>query len=432
MSKIKKISAIQILDYRGKPTIEAEVVLDNGIFGRASVPSGASTGSNEAIELRDGGAKFMGKGVLRAVNNVNTKIAKALIGLNVWEQYKIDQIMIELDETENKSDLGANAILAVSLAICKAAAENEIAPLYNYVSSFSIFKSEFILPTPMVNIINGGAHAKNSTDIQEFMIMPIGAKSFSEGLRWVVEIFHNLKKVLDDKGFSTTVGDEGGFPLSFDKTKDSANAFALDLLSEAVEKSGYKLGSDIVFALDIAASELFKNDKYNLKTENKVFTSDEMIDWLEKLTNKYPIVSIEDGLSESDWDGWIKLTEKLGKKIQLIGDDLLVTNVKFLAKAIKEKACTGILVKVNQIGTLSEAIEAVDMAKKNGFNTIMSHRSGETEDTTIADLAVGLATLQIKTGSVSRTDRVAKYNQLLRIERELGKNAKYAGANFLK
>lgn len=431
--KIAKIIGRQILDSRGNPTVEADVILENGILGRAAVPSGASTGSNEALELRDGDKElYSGKSVLKAVENINTKISQSLISKDVADQKDLDQIMIDLDGTENKNSLGANAILAVSLACAKAAAQSKKVPLYAYFASLSKTnrQKEYLLPTPMINVINGGAHAANSTDIQEFMIMPVGANSFSEGLRMSVEVFHSLARVLKENGYSTAVGDEGGFPLSFDEVSANANSMALDLLSRAVEKAGYKLDQDIVFALDSASSEFFKDGRYILKTEAKQLSNDEMVSWLENLVNKYPIVSIEDGLAESDWEGWVKLTNKLGKKIQLVGDDLLVTNIKFLQRAIDEKSCNAILIKLNQIGTLTETIATVDAAKENGFNTIISHRSGETEDTLIADLSVGLAAGQIKTGSVSRTDRVAKYNQLLRIEEQLGNNAEFAGRVF--
>jgi enolase len=424
--KITQIHARQILDSRGNPTVEADVTLENEVMGRAAVPSGASTGSNEAWELRDGDkSQYLGKSVLKAVEHVNTILTDALVGMEVEDQSALDHKMIELDGTDNKGKLGANAILAVSLASAHAAALNQKIPLYKYVGNL-IGNTEFRLPTPMMNIINGGKHAAGSTDIQEFMIMPVGAPSFSDGLRMGAEVFHNLGKVLHDKGYGTTVGDEGGYAPHV----KSGNQEALELIHEAVEKSGYKLGEELVLALDVAASELYQDGKYNLATENKVATSDELISWYEKLREEYPIESIEDGLFESDWDGWKKLTMALGASTQLVGDDLLVTNTKFLEKAINEKAGNAILIKVNQIGTLSETIEAVEMAHKAGWRAVMSHRSGETEDTTIAHLAVGLNTGQIKTGSLSRTDRVAKYNELLRIEEQLGKNAIFAGNVF--
>lgn len=424
--KINDVFARQILDSRGNPTVEADVILDNGVMGRAAVPSGASTGSNEALELRDEDpAAYLGKGVTKAVENVNTRIYEVLNGMAVEDQESIDQKMIGLDGTENKGELGANAILAVSLAAAKAAALSQKIPLYQYVGNL-VGNSEFTLPTPMMNIINGGKHAAGSTDIQEFMIMPVGASSFSECLRMGAEVFHNLGKVLKTSGYGTTVGDEGGYAPHV----KNGNQEALDLIKEAVEESGYKLGEELVLALDVAASELYVDGKYNLATENKILTSDELISWYETLREAYPINSIEDGLFESDWEGWKKLTLALGASTQLVGDDLLVTNTKFLEKAIAERAGNAILIKVNQIGTLTETIEAVEMAKKAGWNAVMSHRSGETEDTTIAHLAVGLNTGQIKTGSLSRTDRVAKYNELLRIEEELGKNAVFAGNVF--
>lgn len=424
--KITQIHARQILDSRGNPTVEADVTLENEVMGRAAVPSGASTGSNEAWELRDGDkSQYLGKSVLKAVEHVNTILTDALVGMEVEDQSALDHKMIELDGTDNKGKLGANAILAVSLASAHAAALNQKIPLYKYVGNL-IGNTEFRLPTPMMNIINGGKHAAGSTDIQEFMIMPVGAPSFSDGLRMGAEVFHNLGKVLHDKGYGTTVGDEGGYAPHV----KSGNQEALELIHEAVEKSGYKLGEELVLALDVAASELYQDGKYNLATENKVATSDELISWYEKLREEYPIESIEDGLFESDWDGWKKLTMVLGASTQLVGDDLLVTNTKFLEKAINEKAGNAILIKVNQIGTLSETIEAVEMAHKAGWRAVMSHRSGETEDTTIAHLAVGLNTGQIKTGSLSRTDRVAKYNELLRIEEQLGENAIFAGNVF--
>ncbi len=426
--KIKNIKARQILDSRGNPTVEADVILEDNIIGRAAVPSGASTGTNEALELRDGDPKnYAGKSVLKAVENINIKIAQVLIGQEVENQEKIDQLMLNLDATENKANLGANAILAVSLSCAKAAANTQDIALYQYIQALSQ-TSTISLPLPMMNIINGGKHANWSTDIQEFMIQPVRASSFMDALRMGVEVFHNLEKVLKEKGYEVTVGDEGGFAP---RVKEG-NQEALELISQAIEKSGYKLGEDFLLALDVAASEFFEDGKYNLKADNKNLSSDEMVEWLNKLSAKYPLSSIEDGLAESDWEGWVKLTQKLGEKLQLVGDDLLVTNTKFLQKAIDQKASNAILIKPNQIGTLSETIKAVEMAKQAGFNTVMSHRSGETEDTTIAHLAVGLNTGQIKTGSLSRTDRVAKYNELLRIEEALSDKAIFAGRESLK
>lgn len=426
--KITSIQARQILDSRGNPTVEADVTLESGIMGRAAVPSGASTGSNEAIELRDNDqALYLGKSVLKAVGNVNQEIAAKIVGMEVQDQEKLDQLMIELDGTANKSHLGANAILAVSLALAKAAALTRNIPLYQYIQALSKTDS-LTLPVPMMNIINGGKHADFATDIQEFMIMPIGAQNFTDCLRMGAEVFHILAKVLKSKGYETTVGDEGGFAPRV----KNGNQEALDLIAQAIEQSGYKLGQDIVLAMDPASSEFYDNGKYHLKTENKELSSEEMIEWLKSLTNNYPIVSIEDGLAESDWAGWKKLTAEIGTKVQLVGDDLLVTNTKFLQKAIEEQAGNAILIKPNQIGTLTETIQAVQMAKQANWNTVMSHRSGETEDTTIAHLAVGLNTGQIKTGSLSRTDRIAKYNELLRIEEQLNNKAKFAGRDAVK
>ncbi len=426
--KIKNIHARQILDSRGNPTVECDVTLEDGSFGRAAVPSGASTGTHEALELRDGDAKvYLGKSVLKAVENVNTLINSNLSDVEIASQAELDEKMIALDATENKSKLGANAILAVSLAFAKATANSQKVSLYKYLHTISGVTKPFTLPLPMMNIINGGAHADFASDIQEFMIMPVGAKSFSEALRMGSEIFHNLKKILKENGYDTAVGDEGGFAPRVRK----GNKESLDLISQAIAQAGYVVGTDVVFALDIASSEFHKDGKYVLKAEGKEFTTDEMISFLEDLVNNYPIVSIEDGLAEDDWDGWIKLTEKIGSKVQLVGDDLLVTNTKFLQKAIDVKACNAILVKVNQIGSLTETINAINLASKAGFNAVTSHRSGETEDTTIAHIAVGLSTGQIKTGSLSRTDRVAKYNELLRIEEELGVDAVFAGKGTL-
>jgi enolase len=422
---IKSIHGRQILDSRGNPTVEAEVVLKNGIMGRAAVPSGASTGSNEAVELRDNDPKqYGGKGVSQAVAHVNNEIAQALKGYYVSDQRKIDQKLIDLDGTANKDKLGANALLAVSLAVAKATALARNIPLYRYFQTLLETHPEPLLPTPMMNIINGGKHAANSTDIQEFMIMPVGAATFSEAIRMGTEIFHALGKVLKEKGYGTTVGDEGGYAPHV----KNGNQEALELIAQAVAKAGYNLGDDVVLALDVAASELYENDAYRLVTENRSLSSAEMVEWLLGLTEKYPIVSIEDGLDEQDWSSWTELNKRIGDKVQIVGDDLLVTNVSFLKRGIEEKAANAILIKLNQIGTLSETIDAVATAHKAGWRAIISHRSGETEDTTIAHLAVGLATGQIKTGSLSRTDRVAKYNELLRIEEELGKDALYAGS----
>jgi enolase len=424
---IARIHARQIIDSRGNPTVEADVILSDGTLGRAAVPSGASTGSNEAVELRDGGKDFGGKAVMKAVTNVNTTIAEALVGLDATDQRMIDQKLIDLDGTPNKGNLGANAILAVSLAVAKAAATAQKAPLYKYFRSLSSESPNLSLPVPMMNIINGGKHAAGSTDIQEFMIMPVGAATFSDAIRMGAEIFHALAKVLKEKGYGTTVGDEGGYAPHV----KNGNAEALELISIAVDRAGYKLGEDVVLALDVAASELYENGKYTLATENRSLTSDEMVDWLVELAGKYPIASIEDGLAEDDWAAWTKLVERLGDTVQVVGDDLLVTNVSFLKRGITEKAANSILIKLNQIGTLSETIDAVKMAHDAGWTAVISHRSGETEDTTIAHLVVGLATGQIKTGSMSRTDRVAKYNELLRIEEELAAGAVYAGQNAL-
>ena len=425
--KIASIHARQILDSRGNPTIEADVILESGIVGRAAVPSGASTGSHEAIELRDGGDLYGGKSVLNAVAHVNGEISEALVGMDVTSQTDIDQKMIDLDGTENKGRLGANAILAVSLACAKAAALAKGKPLYAYVATLA-GNSKLVLPLPMMNIINGGKHASGSTDIQEFMIMPVGAANFSDCIRMGAEIFQALGKVLKNKGYATTVGDEGGYAPAV----KNGNAEALELISEAVAKAGYKLGEDIVLALDVASSELMQDGKYALATEGKQLSSEEMVAFYKDLVNRFPIVSIEDGLGEDDWDGWKQLTEQLGDQIQLVGDDLLVTNTEFLKRGIAEKAGNAILVKVNQIGTLTETIRAVNMAHDAGWKAVISHRSGETEDTTIAHLAVGLGTGQIKTGSLSRTDRVAKYNELMRIEEELGGGAIFAGRSAVE
>jgi enolase len=418
MSYIANIHARQILDSRGNPTIEVDILTENEFLGRAAVPSGASTGIHEAVELRDNDKKtYDGKGVLQAVNNVNTLIADQLIGWDVADQTGIDSKMIAIDGTENKSKLGANAILAISLAVAKAAALEANLPLYRYIGG----TNAKILPIPMMNILNGGAHADNKIDFQEFMVMPVGASSFSEALQWGVEIFHTLKSVLKKKGYSTNVGDEGGFAPNI-----QSNEEAIETVLIAIEKAGFKAGSQIAIAMDPAVSEMFVADKkvYHFhKSDGKELSIEKMVDYWESWVKQYPIVSIEDGMAEDDWEGWKLMTEKLGKKIQLVGDDLFVTNVNRLQRGIDEKIANALLVKVNQIGTLTETINAVSMAQNNGFNTIMSHRSGETEDTTIADLAVALNCGQIKTGSASRTDRIAKYNQLIRIEEILGESA---------
>jgi len=424
MAKFKKIHARQILDSRGAPTIEVDVMLNDGSFGRAAVPSGASTGAYEAVELRDGDkSKYLGKGVLKAVENVNTTIAKALIKskINPFKQKQVDIFMIQLDGTENKSNLGANAILGVSLATAKACAESKGKQLFEYIGGK---QKHWTLPVPMMNILNGGKHADNNVDLQEFMIMPVGAKSFSEALRMGVEIFWHLKKVLQEKSYNTAVGDEGGFAPDL-----KSNREALDLIMKAIENSGYKAGEQVSIALDPASTEFYdaKTKKYNLAAENRILSSSEMIDFYTELCNSYPIVSIEDGLSEDDWDGWKALTKTLGERVQLVGDDLYVTNTKRLARGIKEKASNSILIKLNQIGTLTETLEAIEMAHKAKFTAVVSHRSGETEDATIADVVVGTGAGQIKTGSLSRTDRIAKYNQLLRIEETVGKKAVYPG-----
>lgn len=410
MANIAKIHARWILDSRGNPTVEADVTLDDGSFGRAAVPSGASTGAAEALELRDGGDRFMGKGVDQAVANVNGKIAPALIGHDAADQEGVDKIMLDLDGTDNKSNLGANAILSVSLAVAKAEAKSENLELWQYIAKLTDTQ-DVSLPLPMMNIMNGGAHAGWTTDIQEYMIMPVGAPTFAEGIRRATEVFHNLGKILKEQGYPTTVGDEGGYAPHL----KGGNAEPLALIEQAVAKAGYKLGEDFVLALDVASSEFYKDGKYELKNEGKSLTSDEMIDYVKNLVANNPLVSVEDGLAEEDWAGWTKLTSEIGDKIQLVGDDLLVTSVKRLQKSIDEGAGNAILIKPNQIGSLSETIAAVKLAKEHGYNTVMSHRSGETEDVTIAHLAVGLNCGQIKTGSLSRTDRVAKYNELLRI-----------------
>lgn len=421
MPIISEIYAREVIDSRGNPTVEVEVYTESGGFGRAIVPSGASTGEHEAVELRDGDKnRYLGKGVLKAVANVNEIIAPELIGMNVFDQIGIDQRMIECDGTPNKSNFGANAILGVSLACAKAAADLCGLSLYNYLGGFNAK----VLPTPMMNILNGGAHADWCSDIQEFMIMPVGAKSFKEALRMGSEIFHVLKKVLKDKGCNIAVGDEGGYA-----PKLSSNEEAFQVIIEAIEKAGYKPGKDVLLACDVASSEFYNPETklYDLKSEGKSLTSDELISFYEDLCKKYPIISIEDGLDENDWDGWKQLTKRLGGKVQLVGDDLFVTNTERLAKGIEKGIANSILIKVNQIGTLTETFDAIQMAQKAGYTAVVSHRSGETEDTTIADIAVALNAGQIKTGSLSRTDRIAKYNQLLRIEDELGDMARYDG-----
>lgn len=425
-NKITKIIGREIVDSRGNPTVEVDVYLSGGFLGRASVPSGASTGSHEAVELRDGDKKrYDGKGVKKAVSNVNGPIAK-LLKNKVWNQKSLDEAMIKLDGTENKVKLGANATLGVSLAFAKASALSQKKTLYSYFKSIGGSK-EMILPTPMMNILNGGKHAENSTDLQEFMIMPIGAKTFTEALRYGTEVFHELKKILKFKKMNTSVGDEGGYAPSL-----PSNESALEVILEAIKNAGYKPGRDIALALDPAASEFYKDGKYRLEKEKKILSSAEMIDFYVEWVKKYPIISIEDGLAEDDWEGWKLMTKKLGNKIQIVGDDLFVTNVKRLKMGIEQKAGNSILIKLNQVGTISETIEAIKMAHKAGYTAVVSHRSGETEDTTIADLVVGLGTGQIKTGSLCRSERVAKYNQLLRIEEELGKKAKYLGRKALK
>ncbi|MEL6918120.1 MAG: phosphopyruvate hydratase [Bacteroidota bacterium] len=420
MSIILNVHARQILDSRGNPTVEVDVITENGVLGRAAVPSGASTGEHEAVELRDGGNTFMGKGVSQAVNNVNTIIAEEIVGLPVFEQNLIDRTMIDLDGTPNKSKLGANAILGVSLAVAKAAADESGMSLFRYVGGVSANT----LPVPMMNIINGGSHSDAPIAFQEFMVMPVKAKNFSHAMQMGTEIFHNLKKVLHDRGLSTAVGDEGGFAPTLDGTED-----ALDTIGKAVEKAGYKLGDDVMIALDCAAAEFYVDGKYDYTKfegdKGAVRSSGEQAQYLADLCEKYPIISIEDGMDENDWDGWKALTDKVGSKVQLVGDDLFVTNVERLSRGIENNIANSILIKVNQIGTLTETIAAVNMAKNAGYTSVMSHRSGETEDNTIADLAVALNTGQIKTGSASRSDRMAKYNQLLRIEEELGDMAYY-------
>ncbi|KON79451.1 phosphopyruvate hydratase [Azoarcus sp. PA01] len=419
MSAIVDIIAREILDSRGNPTVEADVLLESGVMGRAAVPSGASTGSREAIELRDGdAARYLGKGVLQAVENVNTEISETLIGLDAEEQAFIDRTLIELDGTENKSRLGANATLAVSMAIAKAAAEEAGLPLYRYFGG----SGPMAMPVPMMNVINGGAHANNSLDIQECMIMPVSMTSFREALRCGAEIFHHLKKLTDKKGYPTTVGDEGGFAPNVGGTEE-----ALNMIQDAIAAAGYEPGRDVLLALDCAASEFYKDGQYVLAGEGLTLSSEGFADYLATLADRFPIVSIEDGMAENDWTGWKTLTDKLGRRLQLVGDDLFVTNTKILEQGIDQGVANSILIKINQIGTLSETFAAVEMAKRAGYTAVISHRSGETEDSTIADIAVGLNAMQIKTGSLSRSDRISKYNQLLRIEEDLGDTVSYPG-----
>lgn len=428
MAKIINIKAREVMDSRGNPTVEADVSLEGGFFGTACAPSGASTGTREALELRDGDkSRYMGKGVLNAVANINGAIKEALLGMDATDQRALDAKMIELDGTENKEKLGANAILAVSLAAAKAAANAKGIELYEHIAELNGTPGKFSMPLPMMNIINGGEHADNNVDIQEFMVQPVGFKSFGEGLRAGAEIFQNLKKVLQGKGLSTAVGDEGGFAPDL-----ASNADALAVIKEAVSNAGYELGKDVTLALDCASSEFYKDGKYDLAGEGKVFSSEEFSDYLAELCDQYPIVSIEDGQDESDWAGWKYQTEKLGAKVQLVGDDLFVTNTKILKRGIEESIANSILIKFNQIGSLTETLEAIKMAQDAGFTAVISHRSGETEDTTIADLAVGTCAGQIKTGSLCRSDRVAKYNRLLRIEEQLGDKAVYNGLSEVK
>ena len=419
MTAIVEVMAREILDSRGNPTVEADVLLESGIMGRAAVPSGASTGSREAVELRDGDKqRYLGKGVLQAVENVNTEICEAIIGLDATEQTFIDKALIELDGTENKSRLGANALLAVSMAVAKAAAEESGLPLYRYLGGAGGMQ----LPVPMMNVINGGAHANNSLDLQEFMVIPHGFQTFRDALRCGTEIFHTLKKLIDKKGMPTTVGDEGGFAPNLPN-----NEAALELIMQAIDAAGYRAGEEVSIGLDCASSEFFKEGKYDIASEKRKLSASELTDMLAGWVAKYPIISIEDGMAEQDWAGWKILTDKLGKKVQLVGDDLFVTNTKILQQGIAQGIANSILIKVNQIGTLTETLAAIEMAKRAGYTSVISHRSGETEDTTIADIAVATNAGQIKTGSLSRSDRIAKYNQLLRIEEELGDTASYPG-----
>ncbi len=428
MAKIIDIKAREVLDSRGNPTVEADVTLEGGFFGTACAPSGASTGTREALELRDGDkSRYLGKGVLKAVSNINGSIKGALLGLDGLDQRAVDTVMLELDGTDNKSKLGANAILAVSLAAAKAAAKAKGVELYEHIADINGTPGQYSMPVPMMNIINGGEHADNNVDIQEFMVQPVGAPTFAEALRAGAEIFHSLKKVLSAQGLNTAVGDEGGFAPNL-----ASNADALAAIKTAVADAGYELGKNITLALDCASSEFYKDGKYDLKGEGKVFTAEEFSDYLSELCDQYPIVSIEDGQDESDWAGWKYQTEKLGKRVQLVGDDLFVTNTKILAEGIEKDIANSILIKFNQIGSLTETLEAIKMAKDAGYTAVISHRSGETEDTTIADLAVGTCAGQIKTGSLCRSDRVAKYNRLLRIEEQLGAKAPYNGLKEIK
>ena len=424
MEKIKNIHAREILDSRGNPTVECDIQLDDGSFGRAAVPSGASTGVHEALELRDGDAnRYLGKGVKKAVQNINNMIKNEVLG-KIYSNYQaFDKTVLDLDGTENKSNIGANATLAASLAFAKSLADHASTTLYQHIAE----DDNFVLPVPMMNIINGGSHADNDVDIQEFMIAPVGASSFSEALRFGCEIFHSLKSILKSKNLNTNVGDEGGFAPNV-----NSSAEVIEIILSAVEKAGLKINDDILLSLDVASTEFYQNNKYELKGEGQTLSSDEMVSYIENLANNFPIYSIEDGMSEDDWDGWIDLTKRIGNKVQLVGDDLFVTNIKRLKAGIEKNAGNAILVKLNQIGTLSETIDAINLGKINNFNSIISHRSGETEDTTIADLSVAVSAGQIKTGSLSRTDRTAKYNQLLRIEEMLGSNAKYAGKTILR
>ena len=424
MEKIKNIHAREILDSRGNPTVECDVELDDGSFGRAAVPSGASTGVHEALELRDGDTnRYLGKGVKKAVQNINSMIKNEVVG-KIYSNYQaFDKTVLDLDGTENKSNIGANATLAASLAFAKSLADHTSTTLYQHIAE----DDYFLLPVPMMNIINGGSHADNDVDIQEFMIAPVGASSFSESLRFGCEIFHSLKSILKSKSLNTNVGDEGGFAPNV-----NSSAEVIEIILSAVEKAGLKINDDILLSLDVASTEFYQNNKYELKGEGQTLSSEDMASYIENLANNFPIYSIEDGMSEDDWDGWIDLTNRIGNKVQLVGDDLFVTNIKRLKTGIEKNAGNAILVKLNQIGTLSETIDAINLGKRNNFNSIISHRSGETEDTTIADLSVAVSAGQIKTGSLSRTDRTAKYNQLLRIEEMLGSSAKYAGKTILK
>jgi enolase len=424
MSSIVDVVAREILDSRGNPTVEADVLLESGVMGRAAVPSGASTGSREAVELRDGDkGRYGGKGVLKAVEFVNTEISEAIVGLDATEQAFIDKTLIELDGTENKSRLGANALLAVSMAVAKGAAEEAGLPPYRYFGGSGAMK----MPVPMMNVVNGGAHANNNLDFQEFMIVPVGAQSFREALRCGAEVFASLKKIIDAKGMSTAVGDEGGFAPNLPN-----HAAAIEMILDAVGRAGYTAGQDVVLALDCAASEFHREGKYVLDSERRTLGAAEFVDYLAELASRYPIVSIEDGMAEADWEGWKRLTDRLGAKVQLVGDDLFVTNTRILREGIRQGVANAVLIKVNQIGTLTETFAAIELAKRSGYGTVISHRSGETEDTTIADIAVGTNALQIKTGSLSRSDRVAKYNQLLRIEEDLGDSVSYPGRGAIR